>query len=348
MRAPVLLAALLAAGAAAQGPRARLSRARGLVGARAGRRPPPTAAPRRPPQYLDDTQPTNELGVVLVPAPESLFAKLRSALAGLGAPSANPGRFEQLSAAAFAGGRGALPGKVVVDGHKGCHRDFEVDSGFGVANVLGPTAGRVGILYLSGEGEFVLRDEATGAEAREAIRPGRFLSWANTGNAHCVVTDSAAPRRFIGPFVLDAAKAGLIPVVDILLPGPTVTPCSAAGACAGNATCVDGLCCTRAGEPLTPLMCCPGALRFDPVGKCCYPIGAAASSASQCCTGKMVENTCAPPTQPRCMSACKNDAHDYAAWARGRCRSGTCEEFAAAAEHNYLAFCAAAGLPKKC
>lgn len=49
----------------------------------------------------------------------------------------------------------------------------QVDSGFNVDNVLGPTEGRVGILYLSGEGEFVLVDEQTGAETRQEVRrPG--------------------------------------------------------------------------------------------------------------------------------------------------------------------------------
>ena len=45
-----------------------------------------------------------------------------------------------------------------------------MDSGFNVDNVLGPTEGRVGILYLSGEGELVLVDEKTGAEARQEVR----------------------------------------------------------------------------------------------------------------------------------------------------------------------------------
>lgn len=46
----------------------------------------------------------------------------------------------------------------------------QVDSGFAIDNVLGPTQGRVGILYLSGEGEFVLVDEQTGAETRQEVR----------------------------------------------------------------------------------------------------------------------------------------------------------------------------------
>lgn len=121
--------------------------------------------------------------------------------------------------------------------------------------------GRVGILYLSGEGEFVLIDEATGEETRQEVggqgaaphasscadmhapvdgaialqraltmrlhatakppapqvKPGRFMSWKNTGNRHCLATNSAQKRRFIGPVVLDASKSGFIPVVDILV-----------------------------------------------------------------------------------------------------------------------------------
>ena len=49
------------------------------------------------------------------------------------------------------------------------------------------------------------------------VKPGRFISWRNTGNQHCLATDGAAPRRFLGPMVLDASKAGFIPVVDILV-----------------------------------------------------------------------------------------------------------------------------------
>lgn len=45
-------------------------------------------------------------------------------------------------------------------------------------NVLGPTEGRVGILYLSGEGEFLLVDEETGAETRQEVRQ---RSWCGTG-----------------------------------------------------------------------------------------------------------------------------------------------------------------------
>lgn len=49
-------------------------------------------------------------------------------------------------------------------GDKQCHIDYEVDTDFQVENVLGPTDGRVGILYLSGEGEFVVVDEDTKEE----------------------------------------------------------------------------------------------------------------------------------------------------------------------------------------
>jgi len=43
------------------------------------------------------------------------------------------------------------------------------------------------------------------------------MSWSNRGQKHCLVTTSEQPRRFLGPVVLDASKAGFIPVVDILV-----------------------------------------------------------------------------------------------------------------------------------
>lgn len=42
----------------------------------------------------------------MVPAPRPLFDKFRAALAALGGRSANRGRFEALSAAAYASGAG--------------------------------------------------------------------------------------------------------------------------------------------------------------------------------------------------------------------------------------------------
>jgi len=50
------------------------------------------------------------------------------------------------------------------------------------------------------------------------IKPGRFISWSNNGQQHCVATRSAQPpRRFLGPVVLSAGQDSLIPVVDILV-----------------------------------------------------------------------------------------------------------------------------------
>jgi len=49
------------------------------------------------------------------------------------------------------------------------------------------------------------------------IKPGRFISWSNNGQQHCVATSSTQPRRFLGPVVLDASRDSLIPVVDILV-----------------------------------------------------------------------------------------------------------------------------------
>lgn len=61
------------------------------------------------------------------------------------------------------------------------------------------------------------------------MKPGRFISWRNTGNQHCLASDSAAPRRFLGPLVLDATKAGFVPVVDILVRWLGCWPPCAAG-----------------------------------------------------------------------------------------------------------------------
>eukprot|EP00775_Hariotina_reticulata_P012110 gene12110-12249_t len=123
-------------------------------------------------QYLDSHEPTNQLGVVMVPIAGGLFEKFKATLASLGAPSSNPGRFPQLQTAAFSGGSGVFPGKVAATASKECHSDYEVDSDFGVDNVVGPTAGRVGILYLSGDGDFLLVDKATGEETHEELTPG--------------------------------------------------------------------------------------------------------------------------------------------------------------------------------
>ena len=77
-------------------------------------------------QYLDSHEPTNPLGVVMVPVPQTLAERFLGALGRLGAGSARPGRFPQLSLSAFADGSGRLPGKVAGAGSKGFHADFEV------------------------------------------------------------------------------------------------------------------------------------------------------------------------------------------------------------------------------
>lgn len=96
-----------------------------------------TACPACPPlllQYLDAHEPTNPLGVVLVPTPQTLAERFLGALRSLGAGSSNTGRFPQLSLQAFADGRGRMPGKVAGSGAKGCHVDFEVDKDFNVVS----------------------------------------------------------------------------------------------------------------------------------------------------------------------------------------------------------------------
>lgn len=113
----------------------------------------------------------------MVPAPRALAERLADALRPLGAGSSRAATaFPRLRLAAYdagaGAGGGALPGKAIRDGSKSCHADYEVDSKFSVDDVVGPTQGRVGILYLSGDGEFVLVDEATGAETRQEVRAG--------------------------------------------------------------------------------------------------------------------------------------------------------------------------------
>lgn len=49
------------------------------------------------------------------------------------------------------------------------------------------------------------------------MKPGRFMSWRNTGNKHCLATSNKARRRFLGHVVLDSTKSSFIPVVDILV-----------------------------------------------------------------------------------------------------------------------------------
>jgi hypothetical protein len=79
------------------------------------------------PQYLDTHEPTNPLGVLMIPAPASLFEKFKATLASLGAASSNSGKFPQLQTAAFSRGSGVFPGKVATTASKDCHSDYEVD-----------------------------------------------------------------------------------------------------------------------------------------------------------------------------------------------------------------------------
>lgn len=205
--------------------------------------------------YLDSATPTNHLDIVMVPTPTSLFRKFHATLDGLGRRSSSVSRFPGFQEKDYQSGEGRFPGKLSLAGDKQCHIDYEVDTDFEVDNIVGPTDGRVGILYLAGEGEFAVVNEETKEEHRvevswEAgrgahacvifyvgfwacllacllillsicvynaqIKPGRFISWDNKAHKHCVLTASGEPRRFLGPVVLDAEGTGLIPVVDIL------------------------------------------------------------------------------------------------------------------------------------
>lgn len=307
-------------------------------------------------KYLDSHEPDNPLGVIMAPAPARLARALHDALARLGARSAAPGRFPELSLAAFAAGRGRLPGKALTGGgSKDCHSDYEVDSGFEIDNVVGPTSGRVGIIYLSGEGEFLLRDETTGAETRRAIKPGRMMSWANAGNRHCVASAGRGPRRFVGPVVLDATASSFVPVVDILSPTPR-DPCNKTSQCPkANPQCLGGACCTPAGSAATPhSFCCPGAVPYSPAGRCCYATGASAAQASQCCSRRLVAGVCAPPGDLSCVASCKAGAAPAYARDAAACdkKKGSavwaCKLSAAAQQSHHKSYCYAANLHLRC
>lgn len=122
--------------------------------------------------YLDATLPTNNLDIVMVPTPTSLFRKFHATLDGLGRRSSSTSRFPGFQAKDYQSGEGRFPGKLSLAGDKQCHIDYEVNTDFEVDNIMGPTDGRVGILYLAGEGEFVVVDEATKEEHRVEVRPG--------------------------------------------------------------------------------------------------------------------------------------------------------------------------------
>jgi hypothetical protein len=66
--------------------------------------------------------------------------------------------------------------------------------------------GRVGVLYLEGDGHFVLTERATGAEHRMRIEPGLLVSWSNSAFTHRVEDASAQFRRsMVGPMAFDKA-----------------------------------------------------------------------------------------------------------------------------------------------
>lgn len=73
--------------------------------------------------------------------------------------------------------------------------------------------GNVGVVYLEGDGDFVLTDTASGAEHRVPIEPGKLISWPNAGFRHRV--ENASPsvrRRMLGPMAFDAASNALVGV----------------------------------------------------------------------------------------------------------------------------------------
>jgi hypothetical protein len=79
--------------------------------------------------------------------------------------------------------------------------------------------GHVGVVYLEGDGAFVLTNTATGAEHRVPIAPGKLVSWPNALFSHRV--EGASPhvrRRMLGPMALDAASTELVGVGGIPTP----------------------------------------------------------------------------------------------------------------------------------
>lgn len=147
--------------------------------------------------------------------------------------------------------------------------------------------------------------------APHQIKPGRFMSWPNRGNKHCVVTNSPEPRRFLGPLVLDKGASSFIPVVDILA-GPAQA-CTTNGDCTTPGETCDGkLCCTAAGGAATyDTFCCPGSIFWNPQRKCCYMTGMSASSAEQCCYGRLIDSVCAPPGSVRLWQGGLRGFGDY-------------------------------------
>jgi hypothetical protein len=93
----------------------------------------------------------------------------------------------------------------------GDHREHQ-DQHVSVPNAGEVADGNVGVVYLQGDGDFVLTDTATGAEHREPIVPGKLISWPNAGFMHRVEGASRAPRRMVGPLMFDAASESLVPV----------------------------------------------------------------------------------------------------------------------------------------
>ena len=73
--------------------------------------------------------------------------------------------------------------------------------------------GRVGLVYLEGDGDFVLTDTATGAEHRLRIKPGRLISWPNANFTHRVENASTELwRSMFGPVTFDKGWNELVDV----------------------------------------------------------------------------------------------------------------------------------------
>lgn len=300
--------------------------------------------------HLDAAEPENELGVALIPAPASLYQKMRDTLLRLGGTSSSTTSFADLQAEAFEEGHGKLPAKRFEAGEESDpHVDCEPGTDLSLKSALqaGRSEGRVGLVYLTGHGEFVLLDDAHGTEHRVEVKPGRFVSFSNAGTRHYVTSSGDEPRRVLGPVVVANDAKGLLPSGFGWAESPRIY-CKTVKDCPPvHSECDDGLCCTPAGENVTSLLtfCCPGSGYH--LGRCCYSVGESAANAKQCCSGRMQNHICVPPFQFTCLGECKEAAEvEYTARKKlCRKRGGSslkvqaCLEGVSAAYHSDLGYC---------
>jgi hypothetical protein len=124
-----------------------------------------------------------------VDVPASLYARLLSAFAPAGeAPAA--------AADAAAAESIVVPGRSE-SGHVGPHTDRWAGS----KTMAG---GKVGLVYLAGDGQMAFTHKETGEKTVVGVKPGRLLAWDNAAYTHTLVAGGAT-RAMLGPM---AFKAG--------------------------------------------------------------------------------------------------------------------------------------------